>query len=69
MNCFNKAKIPTLEQLIVLEQCKIGFKLCTNHLPKGLTELLMTSHDKQSIAKSHSYSTRSKIYPTDQMQR
>ena len=44
-DCFKLAKIPTLEQLIVLEQCKMGFKLCTNQLPKGLSELLTTSHD------------------------
>ena len=60
---FKTAKIPTLEQLIVLEQCKMGFKLCTNRLPKGLTDLLKTSHDKQSIEKSHNYPTRSKNIP------
>ena len=63
MDCFKLAKIPTLEQLIVLEQCKMGFKLCTNQLPKGLSELLTPSHNKQSIVKTHSYSTRSKHIP------
>ena len=60
---FKTARIPTVEQLIVLEQCKMGFKLCTNQLPKGLSELLKTSHDKQSIEKSHNYPTRSKYIP------
>ena len=60
---FKMARIPTLEQLIVLEQCKMGFKLCTNQLPKGLSKLLTTNHDKQSIEKVHSYPTRSKNIP------
>ena len=60
---FSLAKIPTLEQLIVLEQCKIGFKLCTHELPQGLTKLLLTNHEKRSIQKTHSYDTRSKNLP------
>ena len=63
IDCFSLAKIPTLDQLIVLEQCKIGFKLCTHQLPEGLTELLLTNHEKQSIQKTHSYCTRSKNIP------
>ena len=63
MDSFKNAKIPTLEQLIVLEQCKVGYKLCMNHLPKGLTDLLKTSHDKQSIEKTHKYPTRAKSIP------
>ena len=62
-DCFKTAKIPTLEQLIVLEQCKMGFKLCTKQLPKGLSELLTTGHDMQSMVKSHNYPTRSENIP------
>ena len=62
-DCFSLAKIPTLDQLIVLEQCKIWFKLCTHQLPDGLTELLLTNHEKQSMQKTHNYCTRSKNIP------
>ena len=60
---FLLAKIPTLEQLIELEQCKMGFKLCSKQLPKGLTQLLTTCHDRLSIEKAHHYVTRSKKIP------
>ena len=60
---FTDCKIPTLKQLIMLEQCKIGYKLCKKLLPKGLANLLTTDHEMRSIEKSHSYSTRSKIVP------
>ena len=62
-NCFSQARIPTLDQLIVLEQCKMGFKLCTRQLPVGLSDLLLTDHEKKSMQKTHSYCTRSKHIP------
>ena len=60
---FKEYKIPTLQQLIILEQCKLGFKLCKNLLPLGLEKLMLTDHKMASIEKSHAYLTRSKKVP------
>ena len=60
---FKEYKIPTLQQLIILEQCKLGFKLCKKLLPLGLEKLMLTDHKMTSIEKSHAYPTRSKKVP------
>ena len=54
---FKEYKIPTLQQLIILEQCKLGFKLCKKLLPLGLEKLMLTDHKMTSIEKSHAYPT------------
>ena len=59
-NYFKEHRIPTLEQLILLEQCKVGYKLCNRLLPKGLERLLSTDHKMKSTVKTHSYATRGK---------
>ena len=56
-NSFKEYKIPTLQQLIILEQCKLGFKLCKKLLPLGLEKLMLTDHKMTSIEKSHAYPT------------
>ena len=60
---FKKYKIPTLQELIILEQCKLGYKLCRKLLPPGFEKLMLTDHRMASIEKSHVYSTRSKKVP------
>ena len=60
---FKEYKIQTLQQLIILEQCKLGFKLCKKLLPLGLEKLMLTDHKMASIEKSHAYPTRSKKVP------
>ena len=60
---FKKYKIPTLQELIILEQCKLGYKLCRKLLPLGFEKLMLTDHKMASIEKSHAYSTRSKKVP------
>ena len=46
---FKEYRIPTLHQLIKLEQCKLGFKLCRKLLPLGLERLMLTDHKMASI--------------------
>ena len=60
---FKKYKILTLQELIILEQCKLGYKLCRKLLPLGFEKLMLTDHKQASIEKSHAYSTRSKKVP------
>ena len=60
---FQENRILTLTKMIHLEQCKLGYKLCHNLLPKRLEENMTRDHRQHSIAKTHQYSTRSKKIP------
>ena len=60
---FGKHRILPFEQLVRLEQCKLGFKLCNNLLPINLAKCMKEDHNMQSITKTHQYSTRNKHIP------
>ena len=60
---FRDNKILTLTEMIHVEQCKLGYKLCHNLLPKRLEENMTKDHRQNSITKTHRYSTRSKKIP------
>ena len=60
---FIKYRILPFKQLVRLEQCKLGFKLCNNLLPQNLAKSMKYDHNMQSITKSHKYSTRNKHIP------
>ena len=60
---FHKHRILPFEQLIKLEQCKLGFKLCNNLLPTNLAKCMKEDHNMQSITKTHWYPTRKKHIP------
>ena len=60
---FANLQILDVKQLIELEQCKIGYKMCNNLLPPVLTRLLFEDHNKCVMTKAHSYSTSQKNIP------
>ena len=60
---FQENKILTITKMIHLEQCKLGYKLCHNLLPKRLEENMTKDHKQHSIVKTHQYSTWSKKIP------
>ena len=60
---FQKHRILPFEQLIKLEQCKLGFKLCKNLLPTNLAKCMNEDHNMKSITKTHRYPTRKKHIP------
>ena len=60
---FNKHKILKVTDLIHLEQCKLGYKLCHNLLPKSFADNMTKDHKQHSIIKNHQYSTGSKKTP------
>ena len=60
---FTKLHILDVKQLIELEQCKIGYKMCNNLLPPMLTRLLYEDQNKCVMSKVHSYPTRQKNIP------
>ena len=60
----NKEGILTLNQLITLENQKLGYKLYNNMLPTNILQALRTDSNKKDLHKSHHYNTRhkSKLY-------
>ena len=60
---YHTYKILTVNQMIELEMCKLGFCLVKNLLPKPLTKVLQTDHCNQSTSKTHRYETRHRAVP------
>ena len=60
---FVRYKIPTVFELVRLEQCKLGYKLCKGLLPTGLRKVMLSDHNSCSTTKTHPYDTRSKNIP------
>ena len=60
---FVKHKILPFKELVSLEQCKLGYKLCHDLLPTNLAKNMKHDHRMQSILKTHSYTTRYKHIP------
>ena len=58
-----KLRILTVQQLISLEQCKLGYKLCHSLLPISLERLMKHDHNQHSIVKVYNYQTRQKDIP------
>ena len=56
-------KILSLANMIALEQCKLGYKLCHNLLPKKMSQDMMTDHHNKSTKKVHKYNTQNKLTP------
>ena len=60
---FRNCKILKVTDMVQLEQCKMGYKLCHNLLPSNLTQNMLLDHRSHSIVKEHRYPTRSKSTP------
>ena len=60
---YRKHGILPLSKMIVLELCKLGYKLCNDLLPLPLMVALRSDHKQSSIEKTHHYNTRNKSTP------
>ena len=60
---YSKLKIPTVRQLVELEQSKMGYKLCKGLLPTAISHLMMSDADNRPMIKTHVYETRQKNVP------
>ena len=60
---FVRYKIPTVFELVRLEQCKLGYKLWKGLLPTELRKVMLSDHNSNSTTKTHPYETRSKNIP------
>ena len=60
---FKQYEILKFADVIHLEQCKMGCRLCHNLLPDELTSNMTEDHNCQSIVKGHRYPARSETTP------
>ena len=60
---FTKHKILRFKDMVKLEQCKLGYKLCHDLLPNALSNNMKRDHRNESITKTHKYPTRNKTIP------
>ena len=60
---YQSHKILKFEDMVNVEQCKLGYKLCHDLLPKALTKSMTRDHQKEHLGKEHEYPTRNKAIP------
>ena len=60
---FAEHKILRFKDMVKLEQCKLGYKLCHDLLPKALSNNMKMDHRNKCITKTHKYPTRNKTIP------
>ena len=53
-----RSENPTIENLILLENLKFGFKLSKNLLPAKIADCTVNDQHGNSLKKMHKYSTR-----------
>ena len=54
---YRSHKILSFMDMIELEQCKLGYKLCHSLLPKALTDSMTKDHQEGKLGKAHRYHT------------
>ena len=60
---YRKHKILKVDELVDMEQKKLGYKLSNDLLPLNLAKVLLTDRIGKTLKKQHKYSTRQKDYP------
>ena len=60
---YRSHKIPSFVNMIELEQCKLGYKLCHSLLPKALTDSMTKDHQECKLGKVQRYHTQNKTTP------
>ena len=60
---YRKHKILKVDELVNLEQKKLGYKLNNDLLPLNLAKVLLTDRIGKTLKKQHKYSTRQKDHP------
>ena len=60
---FKKYRIMRFTNMVKVEQCKMGYKLCHDLLPIALAKNMKRDHSNKSIVKGHKYLTRGKAIP------
>ena len=66
-NKYSNNRILRIKEILLLENCKIGYKLLNKQLPETIQITLSTDHTTKSLTKSHMYNTRYKQKPNNPM--
>ena len=60
---YKKEKVMRLEELIKIENVKLGYKLEHSQLPITIEKMMKSDSKKKSLEKTHPYPTRTKNLP------
>ena len=60
---YQKHRVLKFDDMVKVEQCKLGYKLCHGLLPKAMASNMTKDHHNEFLAKGHRYSTRNKAIP------
>ena len=60
---YQKHRILKFDDMVKVEQCKLGYKLCHGLLPTAMASNMTKDHQNEFLAKGHRYSTRNKVIP------
>ena len=54
-------KILQIKEILLLENCKLGYKLINKLLPMNIDKTLQTDHMTNTLTQKHRYNTRHKL--------
>ena len=60
---YQKHRILKFDDMVKVEQCKLGYKLCYGLLPTAMASNMSKDHQNEFLAKGYRYSTRNKAIP------
>ena len=60
---YQKHRILKFDDMVRVEQCKLGYKLCHGLLPKAMVSNMTKDHHNEFLAEGHRYSMRNKAIP------
>ena len=60
---YKREKMLRLDELITLENVKLGYKMEHSQIPVTIQDMMKTDSRKKSLVKTHSYQTRTKSVP------
>ena len=64
---YSHHRILRIKDILLLENCKIGYKLIHKQLPLNTHTTMITDHNTKSLTKLHKYDTQYKVFPNKPM--
>ena len=61
--CYKEYSIMTIQEILLLVNCKLGYRLVNQNLPQRVHELMTQDASGQSLLRTHQYNTRKKNIP------
>ena len=63
VDLYHRYRILNFEDMVKVEQCKLGYKLCHGLLPRAMAANMSKDNQNKFLAKDHKYCTRNKAVP------